>query len=325
LKVTKLPSIGSAVKKKATSEISEEVSFLPAGKIPFEYFTQIASFFREVSKKFKSEFEAHAWILYSKDRGYFVSVPEQSVSKATVSFSYDAGTLPKDSIIVVDLHSHNTMGAFFSGTDNENDKSGIYYSGVIGKITDKSYEHVIRFNLYDAKHPCKLSDVFDIPVEENEFPKEWLTKVTQLTASLKQFAPPAQVGLRGGNTPTWSSSLYAPPSVSSREKPTLGQHPLYPTEIEYLRGANVNRSMVDSLMDMADFIETDFIGTDFTMESDVPGIGDEPLTEEEAMEEIEELLDMLADDDKRLTSLISSCFDLMTESGRTKIMTHGFN
>ena len=104
IKVDKLPA---AVESLAgTVKIEEELNFLPAGKIPFEFFEQIVEFFREVSKKMKSEFEAHAWILWSKDLGYFISVPKQSVSKASVLFTYDDESLPPGSVIVCDIHSH---------------------------------------------------------------------------------------------------------------------------------------------------------------------------------------------------------------------------
>lgn len=110
IKVEKLP-----VSIKASEvEVKEELNFLPAGKIPYEFFEQIVEFFRQVSKKMKSDFEAHAWILWTAERGYFISIPKQSVSKASVSFTYDDESLPPGSIIVLDIHSHNTMGRYNS-------------------------------------------------------------------------------------------------------------------------------------------------------------------------------------------------------------------
>ena len=70
------------------------------------------------------------------------------------------------------------MGSFFSQVDNNNDKSGIYYSGVIGKLTPISYEYVIRFNLYEDKKACLLTDIFETPNQPAvEVPSEWLDKV----------------------------------------------------------------------------------------------------------------------------------------------------
>jgi hypothetical protein len=87
-----------------TVTIGEELNFLPAGKIPYEFFEQIVEFFRQVSKKMKAEFEAHAWILWTRELGYFISVPKQSVSKASVKFTYDDESLPPGSVIVCDIH-----------------------------------------------------------------------------------------------------------------------------------------------------------------------------------------------------------------------------
>ena len=101
--VDKLPNIPGEV---SAPSVKEELNFLPAGKIPVALFDQIVEFFRQVSKKFETEFEAHAWILWTKELGYFISVPKQSVSKASVLFTYDDESLPPGSVIVCDLHSH---------------------------------------------------------------------------------------------------------------------------------------------------------------------------------------------------------------------------
>lgn len=174
IKVDNLPTVKG---KKAPPVIQESLNFLPAGKIPYEYFDQIVMFFREVVRLKKMEYEAHAWILWSKEKGYFISIPKQTVSKAAVSFAYDEDALPTGSVIVVDLHSHNSMGSFFSGTDNNNDKTGIYYSGVIGNLTPTNFTHVIRFNLHEQKMACTLDDIFEVKKNEVTIPSTWLDRV----------------------------------------------------------------------------------------------------------------------------------------------------
>lgn len=184
MKVDKLPNVPIAATLKRV-EIKEELNFLPAGKIPAEFWGQIVEFFRQVMKLKRADYEAHAWILWEPEKGYYISVPKQTVSKASVSFSYDAEALPPGAVIVVDIHSHNTMGAFYSGTDNNNDKTGIYYSGVVGKITDDSYEWVMRFNMHETKMSCDLEDIFDMAEEVPQVPKAWLDQV-QITSSQYQ-------------------------------------------------------------------------------------------------------------------------------------------
>ena len=189
IKVEKLPAAAAAVLA-PLAKVEEELNFLPAGKIPYEFFEQIVEFFRQVSKKMKSDFEAHAWILWTAEKGYFISVPKQSVSKASVSFTYDDESLPPGSVIVLDIHSHNTMGAFYSGTDDNNDKSGIYYSAVIGKLTDTTFEYVIRFNLYEQKKKCDLGDVFDIQQKKVDVPENWLDQVDDRSTVVRYPAGP---------------------------------------------------------------------------------------------------------------------------------------
>lgn len=218
IKVEKLPANTAIVADAIT--IEEELNFLPAGKIPYEYFEQIVEFFRQVSKKMKSEFEAHAWILWTKEKGYFISVPKQTVGKASVSFTYDDDSLPPGSIIVADWHSHNTMNAFYSGTDDNNDKSGIYYSGVIGKLTDASFEYVVRFNLYEQKKKCVLGELFDIQVKDVKVPADWLAQV-----ELRTLTPPPPLlpgsRRRHHNPPFAQNSLWDQTETPGEPRPLL--------------------------------------------------------------------------------------------------------
>lgn len=86
------------------SQMKEEVSFLPNGgeKIPYDLFKQIVAFFRKVMEVKKSEVEAHVHILWNPTAGYYIAVPNQRVSKASVS--YDYSHIGKDDIIIADFH-----------------------------------------------------------------------------------------------------------------------------------------------------------------------------------------------------------------------------
>ena len=163
---------------KPVTKIEQELDFLPEGKIPVSILNQITKFFQEVIKVKKSDYEAHCFVLWTKEKGYHVSVPKQTVSKAAVSFSYDTTTLPLGSIIVLDMHSHNTMGSFFSGTDNNNDKNCIYYSGVIGNL-DKTPTMVFRFNFREINYAVEMSEIFEMPTAETvEIDSAWLDQIT---------------------------------------------------------------------------------------------------------------------------------------------------
>lgn len=176
VKVDGLPTKFKALEnhlKEMLPSVEESMGFLPSGKIPGAYWDQIVEFFRQVSRTKSSEMEAHAWILWNAEQGYHIHVPKQIVSKASVQYDFD---VPSGSIIVVDVHSHNTMGAFYSGTDNNDDKDKVYYTGVVGKLTKDSYEWVMRFNLREKKITAKLEDIFDLTTEVN-IPAGWLDQV----------------------------------------------------------------------------------------------------------------------------------------------------
>ena len=88
--------------------ISEALNFLPAGKIPYAIYEQVLGFFRKVMEVKSAELEAMIHVLYNRELGYHIGVPPQTISKASVN--YDWSYVPSGTSIVVDIHSHNTMG-----------------------------------------------------------------------------------------------------------------------------------------------------------------------------------------------------------------------
>ena len=158
-----------------TPALTEKVSFFPGGKIPILLLNQIKAFFKEVCEKHGEALEAHCYIMWNAERGYYIFVPEQTVSGAAVEFKADESA-PEDAVLV-DIHSHGSMSAFFSSTDDNNDKKHIYFSGAIGKVNTGMPEIVFRFNMYEVKKPATLGDIFmEVPVEVT-VPSEWLDKV----------------------------------------------------------------------------------------------------------------------------------------------------
>lgn len=68
------------------------------------------------------------------------------------------------------------MNAFFSGTDERDDRSSICYSGVVGKLDTDTPQIIFRFNAQEKKIPVQISDIFGDP--EVSIPQEWLDKVS---------------------------------------------------------------------------------------------------------------------------------------------------
>jgi PRTRC genetic system protein A len=184
------------------TDVTEEINFLPNGKIPAHLLDQIVQFFKDVMTIKKAEQEAMAHILYnekdkdSPDKGYRIAIPNQVVGKASVE--YKNNHIEPGDIIALDIHSHNTMGAFFSGVDNSDDRIRMGYSGVVGELNKKEPAFKWRFNVNEDRRNAVLEDIFDVPVKEVKVPSEWLEKV-------ETFQPKYPVQYQSGaGYPGWS-------------------------------------------------------------------------------------------------------------------------
>ena len=98
---------------------------------------------------------------------YEIVVPEQTVSGASVHFEEPQDTDTK--FLVIDHHSHNTMSAFFSGTDDNNDYARFKISLVMGKISSAGFETKQRVVINGLFRDVALKDIFDnVPSDELE-------------------------------------------------------------------------------------------------------------------------------------------------------------
>jgi PRTRC genetic system protein A len=171
-----------------------EVNFFPDGKVPIALFHEVKAFFRKVIQAKGKAVEAMIWVLWNKDKGYFLHVPNQVVSHA--SATYDWAGLPRDSMIVVDIHSHADFNAFFSGTDDRDDANSIRFSAVIGHNDKPTVSFKARFNYLGLRREVTLSDIFeDKAPGDIEVPDSWINAVTthQPTA-----LPGGRPGMDGG-------------------------------------------------------------------------------------------------------------------------------
>lgn len=86
------------------------------------------------------------------------------------------------------------MSAFYSGTDNNDDKAGIRFSGVFGNLDRATPSTVWRFNYMDKKFDAKIEDIFAAPPKEDvEVPKEWLSRVVVSAPVAVSRGKPAKV------------------------------------------------------------------------------------------------------------------------------------
>lgn len=167
-----------APKNNVTDFAEVRAGFTPAlPKIPGSLMSQIISFFRAFMTE-NEENEALALIYWDKvNQEFFAYVPKQTVCK--VEIEANLHDCPYDDseryICYADIHSHNSMEAFFSAKDDSDERSpGLYF--VLGKL-DQFYP--------DIKARIFCGDTF-VPIDpdtvieglEHPYPEEWLQQVT---------------------------------------------------------------------------------------------------------------------------------------------------
>lgn len=99
-------------------------------KIPVQVSGEILAYFRREMPD-----EAIVQIWHHPVRGYYVRYPETAYAgMGRISYRFSCRGIGEDDMLIMAVHSHNRMPAFFSPTDDgdELDIPGIY--GVIGKV-----------------------------------------------------------------------------------------------------------------------------------------------------------------------------------------------
>lgn len=194
--------------------ISEGLS-LKIPKIPFKLLLQAVSFFRDVCDQFNND-EAMLQYWYDKEtKEFFAECLDQTTNKVHVTFLRNK-ELEEDpnKILVMDIHSHNNMNAFFSGTDDASEQETRTY-GVIGKLDKEIPEYKFRISVEGKFKEISVAEVFEMPTVKIysegfesegelepanlffpnvEFPQEWLDIVEEGKRSKAKFAGKGNAG-----------------------------------------------------------------------------------------------------------------------------------
>lgn len=154
-------------------------------KLPFDFLRQTVAFFRAVVKeKAGAEAIVRIWWAYEeagadgvRPPGHYelrLPIGNQEASPGAVrhndTFDLSGERFPDGHaryLHVADIHSHNTMSAFWSGTDNADelkaDEGRMF--GVIGKLTSAIPEWKWRMRTREGFIDLTVGDVFDVPTE----------------------------------------------------------------------------------------------------------------------------------------------------------------
>lgn len=160
----------------------EEGPELLIPKIPFKYWLQILSWYKDVHTKDATEasvlfFWNHNQVQLpvkyetgrevkgvTEDGQLIIYCPEQKNSSALSNFGADGmvNWLRENTTPLCETHSHHTMGAFWSSTDNANENMTQFY-GVYGKIKTDEPAFLFRFVSGNHKIDIDPSILFDYP------------------------------------------------------------------------------------------------------------------------------------------------------------------
>ena len=135
----------------------EELFIFP--KIPTTKLVAITKFFVA-----RLPYEALAWLYPSESvfpgvLNWNVYIPKQNAGRGFVKpIDVDQEIYSK---VLVEVHSHNTMDAFFSTTDDA-DETGLRIYMVIGKLNSPlDWFYRARVGIYGFFAPLELDDIFD--------------------------------------------------------------------------------------------------------------------------------------------------------------------
>ena len=152
--------------------------FAPAlPKIPAQFMGEIIAFFRAFMTE-NEENEAFVQIYWDKEeKRFFAYVPKQSVCKEEVEANLRGCPYDDEEryICYADIHSHNSMDAFFSGKDDRDERSvGLYF--VLGEL-DHFYPE-IKARIFCGDNFVTIDPATVIEGLEQPFPQEWLDQVS---------------------------------------------------------------------------------------------------------------------------------------------------
>jgi PRTRC genetic system protein A len=126
--------------------LEEKVTLLH-GKIPWQLYDLAYSLF--VMNPNKERYAAVVW----QDR-YRLKVPDQERGQSSVKYFTESN-------VVLDIHSHGMMEAWFSGQDNSDEQALRLYM-VVGKVNMLIPEMELRIGVYGYFAPIETKEVFGV-------------------------------------------------------------------------------------------------------------------------------------------------------------------
>jgi len=155
---------------KALSEVT--AGFIPAlPLIPHRLVNAIIGFFRHLA--IEGDYEALVNIYWDKENEHYIAdVPKQTVTKISINSEKSAKYESDRYIHYMDIHSHNSMKAFFSATDDNDEKATRLYA-VMGRVNNYLPELKVRISNGGKFLEINPSHVFETVISDCEWPTTW--------------------------------------------------------------------------------------------------------------------------------------------------------
>lgn len=187
--IGKFGSFARKVEKLRNSPYIKEGFKVNLPKIPYSIYQMIINFFKAVEKKHNAEVMVEIWWDKTK-KEYFVYCPEQEISEVSIDYKKNKDLLLNDNyILVMDIHSHNFMPAFFSATDNRDEKDTRFF-GVVGSLHRSKPEFSFRMGVRGQFKTVEFNELFEkhsLMTKKGYFPQEWLNQIKVSKFSLSSL------------------------------------------------------------------------------------------------------------------------------------------
>ena len=99
--------------------------------------------------------ETAAWFVWDEVTKDFTYLPLSVFSSGVAHVSFDRPALPLGTHLVMDIHSHGAYPAFFSPTDDQDDKDQLCISTVLGNVNQPTPTMATRLCMLGIYVPLK--------------------------------------------------------------------------------------------------------------------------------------------------------------------------
>jgi hypothetical protein len=199
----------------ANSELLEitnsSIMQLNCPKPPITIFNKILEMFKYVGKK--SGYELVVNVYFDQETEKFeIDIMKQKVSSALADGKYSSYEMDSRYIRYLQIHSHHSMEAKFSATDNEDEKNKINcFYGVVGSIKSQNDNYATvgkSFRIWNGFNrfiEYQLQDIFDIVIEIPEIEISIYKELDKIiSTSIKENK---QQNLKYQNYAPWNGKL----------------------------------------------------------------------------------------------------------------------